>query len=141
MAQIENRGNGNSAKSKVETAQPITPSNTQNSDSSGNKNAYVQDADPETGISWDGKSHIVYTYTDGTKGSEKKDGASYEVSPGVTRIYYAQDESEWNQCCAVCGRKSGDGKNGTCVRWLMSDMECPYCKSNVKQGECHTCKE
>lgn len=105
-----------------------------------NPSGYVKDANPETGISWDGKSRIVYTYTDGTKGSEKKNGATYEVAPGLVRIYYAPDEKEWDGTCSHCGKVSGDGKNGTCVRWLMSDMDCPNCGVHVKQGQCHTCK-
>jgi len=106
----------------------------------GDSSGYVQDANPETGISWDGKSRIVYTYTDGTHGSEKKNGATYEVAPGLIRIYYAPDEKVWDGTCSHCGKVSGDGKNGTCVRWLMSDMDCPNCGTHVKQGQCHTCK-
>lgn len=43
---------------------------------------YKQDANTETGISWDGKTPIVYTYSDGSSGYEKKAGARYELAPG-----------------------------------------------------------
>lgn len=114
-----------------DAAQPITPKS---------NNGYVQDADPNTGISWDGKSPIIYTYEDGSKGTEKKKGASYEVEPGLIRYYYPPDEVPWDGTCSHCGKVAGDGLNGTCVRWLMGDMTCPNCGTFVKNGECHTCK-
>ena len=115
-----------------EAAQPIT---------TGGNSGYVQDADPNTGISYDGKSPIIYTYEDGSKGTERKKGATYEVSPGLIRYYYPPDEVPWDGTCSHCGKVAGDGLNGTCVRWLMCDITCPNCGVFVKQGECHTCKE
>lgn len=114
-----------------DAAQPVAPSN---------NNDYVQMADPNTGISYDGKSPIIYTYEDGSKGTEKKKGASYEVIPGLIRYYYPPDEVPWDGTCSHCGKVAGDGLNGTCVRWLMGDMTCPNCGTFVKNGECHTCK-
>lgn len=114
-----------------DAAQPVAPSN---------NNDYVQMADPNTGISYDGKSPIIYTYEDGSKGTEKKKGASYEVIPGLIRYYYPPDEVPWDGTCSHCGKTAGDGLNGTCVRWLMGDMTCPNCGTFVKNGECHTCK-
>ena len=114
-----------------DVAQPIAPKN---------NNGYVQDADPNTGISYDGKSPIIYTYEDGSKGTEKKKGAYYEVEPGLIRYYYPPDDVPWDGTCSHCGKIAGDGLNGTCVRWLMGDMTCPNCGVFVKNGECHTCK-
>lgn len=114
-----------------DVAQPIAPKN---------NNGYVQDADPNTGISYDGKSPIIYTYEDGSKGTEKKKGAYYEVEPGLIRYYYPPDDVPWDGTCSHCGKIAGDGLNGTCVRWLMGDMTCPNCGAFVKNGECHTCK-
>ena len=116
-----------------DAAQPVAPNNNNNND-------YVQMADPNTGISYDGKSPIIYTYEDGSKGTEKKKGASYEVIPGLIRYYYPPDEIPWDGTCSHCGKVAGDGLNGTCVRWLMGDMTCPNCGTFVKKGECHTCK-
>ncbi len=48
-----------------------------------NGKTFVQAADPETGISWDGVSPIIYTYPDGTTGTEKREGASYEKYPNM----------------------------------------------------------
>lgn len=139
-SKVDEKNTEKGSKKSVETAESLKPTKSRETADSKNTSGYVQDANPETGISWDGKSHIVYIYLDGTKGSEKKNGAVYEVAPGVTRIYTEPDANEWDGTCAVCGKKAGDGKNGTCVRWLMSDATCPNCGAHVSQGKCHTCK-
>lgn len=41
--------------------------------------------------------------------------------------------------CQVCGKKCGDGTNGTCVQFVKS-CYCPNCGQYVKAGTCHTCK-
>ena len=41
--------------------------------------------------------------------------------------------------CQICGRKTGDGTNGTCV-WYIIDMNCPVCGEFVHAHTCHTCK-
>lgn len=41
--------------------------------------------------------------------------------------------------CQTCGRKTGDGKNGTCVQFV-NDCNCPNCGKFVKARTCHTCK-
>ena len=70
--------------------------------------------------------------------------------------FYAQDE--WgNACytpskcpqydikkdpvyyCQECGRKCGDGSNGTCVQFVVAD-NCPNCGEHVAAWTCHTCK-
>lgn len=108
---------------------------------------YVQDADPSTGISWDGVSPIIYTYTDGTTGTEPRDGATYEVVPFVTVVYEAPEPVDPNTPvydgvhCTECGRVEGNGKNGTCVRLLMGELPCRWCGEIVYAGECHTCDD
>ena len=42
---------------------------------------YVKDADPETGISWDGESQIIYRTASGLT-TEKTYGGYYELRPG-----------------------------------------------------------
>lgn len=44
-------------------------------------------------------------------------------------VYYCQD----------CGKKCGDGQNGTCAVYNI-DIECPYCGEHVKAWTCHSCK-
>jgi len=44
-------------------------------------------------------------------------------------VYYCQD----------CGKKCGDGTNGTCVQFVTS-CYCPNCGEYVEAGTCHTCK-
>lgn len=41
--------------------------------------------------------------------------------------------------CQICGKKCGDGTNGTCVRFVTS-CYCPNCGEYVEAGTCHTCK-
>lgn len=44
-------------------------------------------------------------------------------------VYYCQD----------CGKKCGDGTNGTCVRFVKA-CKCSNCGEYVEEGTCHTCK-
>lgn len=41
--------------------------------------------------------------------------------------------------CQECGKKCGDGKDGTCVQFVNSD-NCPNCGQWVEGWKCHTCK-
>lgn len=107
----------------------------------------VQMADPETGISWDGKSPIIYTYSDGTTGTEKRVGATYEQVPGVINTIIASDiaspsPSAITSTCRHCGKVRGNGTNGTCVRYSMlsKDMICSNCGENIPARTCHTCQ-
>ena len=100
-------------------------------------------ANPETGLSWDGVSPIIYTYPDGTTGTEKRDGATYEYLPGMyTTVTIIRDDGgrEFNSSCTNCGRKVTADKDG-CWYYnyshycnycgiLISDMTCHYCPSN-----------
>ncbi len=108
----------------------------------------VQMADHETGISWDGKSAILYTYEDGTTGTEKRVGAKYEAYPGVIYTIEQADVASpspsspvQTSVCSDCGKPDGDGTNGTCVQWLMKDVDCPYCGEHVPVRTCHTCEQ
>ena len=41
--------------------------------------------------------------------------------------------------CQDCGKKTGDGTNDTCVRFINA-MKCPLCGVDVPGRTCHTCK-
>jgi hypothetical protein len=43
-------------------------------------------------------------------------------------LYYCQD----------CGKKTGDGKNGTCAMFVIP-INCPMCNKHVPSWTCHTC--
>ena len=103
----------------------------------------VQRADPDTGISWDGKSPIIYTYPDGTTGTEKRNGATYEYLPGMKKTVIDEEElkEDYDPYCDRCGKKMGDGTKGTCVAWMMGDVDCPNCGEHVPVHTCHTCKK
>lgn len=102
---------------------------------------FVQPADPNTGISWDGVSPIIYTYPDGTTGTEKRVGATFEAVPGIIGTVYEEIEKvEYDGHCPDCGKVQGDGSNGTCGTYLMVDT-CPLCGETGIQGKCHTCGE
>ena len=103
---------------------------------------YVQDANPETGISWDGKSAIVYRLMSGEETYTKTYGAYYELRPNEWVLLEEPTEKEvWDGKCHHCGKISDDGTNGTCVRWMMGDETCPNCFEYVKANTCHTCKK
>ena len=105
------------------------------------KKEYVQDANPETGVSWDGKSAIVYRLMSGEETYTKTYGGYYEIRPDEWVLLEEPTEKEvWDGKCHHCGKVSADGKNGTCVRWMMGDEICPNCGEEVKANTCHTCK-
>ena len=103
---------------------------------------YVKDADPQTGVSWDGVSKIIYRTSNGET-TEKTYGGYYEIRPDVWVLleYPTEKENHANKC-PVCGRISGDGRNGTCVRYSLidDDMICENCGETIPAKTCHTCK-
>lgn len=102
---------------------------------------YVKDADPETGISWDGESQIIYRTASGLT-TEKTFGGYYELRPGEwVLLPYPIEKEEISDKCDYCGRIRGDGTNGTCLRYSLSDsdMICPNCGADIPKHTCHTC--
>lgn len=102
---------------------------------------YVKDADPETGISWDGESQIIYRTASGLT-TEKTYGGYYEIRPGEwVLLPYPIEKEEISDKCEYCGRIRGDGTGGTCLRYSLSDsdMTCPNCGANIPKHTCHTC--
>ena len=102
---------------------------------------YVKDADPETGISWDGESQIIYRTASGLT-TEKTFGGYYELRPGEwVLLPYPIEKEEISDKCEYCGRIRGDGTNGTCLRYSLSDsdMICPNCGAVIPKHTCHTC--
>ena len=105
------------------------------------ENKYVKDADPETGISWDGESQIIYRTASGLT-TEKTFGGYYELRPGEwVLLPYPIEKEEINDKCEYCGRIRGDGTGGTCLRYSLSDsdMTCPNCGADIPKHTCHTC--
>lgn len=102
---------------------------------------YVCDADPETGISWDGESKIIYRTAVGLT-TEKTYGGYYEIRPNEwVQLPYEIKEETATDKCEHCGRVRGDGTNGTCIRYSLADgdMTCPNCGRNIPKHTCHTC--
>ena len=102
---------------------------------------YVKDADPETGISWDGESQIIYRTASGLT-TEKTFGGYYELRPGEwVLLEYPIEKEEISDKCEYCGRIRGDGTCGTCLRYSLSDsdMTCPNCGADIPKHTCHTC--
>lgn len=64
------------------------------------------------------------------------------VDAGTGRACNAQRVYDFyiSQYCSHCGKRAGDGTNGTCVRKLI-DCECSRCGEFCKALECHTCGE
>ena len=102
---------------------------------------YVRDADPETGISWDGESKIIYRTAEGLT-TEKTYGGYYEIRPNEwVQFPYPIEKEEISDKCEYCGRIRGDGTGGTCLRYSLSDsdMICPNCGAVIPKHTCHTC--
>ena len=102
---------------------------------------YVRDADPETGISWDGESKIIYRTAEGLT-TEKTYGGYYEVRPNEwVQLPYEIKEETVTDKCGHCGKVRGDGTNGTCIRYSLADgdMTCPNCGRTIPKHTCHTC--
>ena len=102
---------------------------------------YVRDADPETGISWDGESKIIYRTAEGQT-TEKTYGGYYELRPDEwVQLPYPTEKEEITDKCEHCGKVRGDGTNGTCIRYSLADgdMTCPNCGKAIPKHPCHTC--
>ena len=102
---------------------------------------YVRDADPETGISWDGESKIIYRTAEGLT-TEKTYGGYYEIRPNEwVQFPYPIEKEEISDKCEYCGRIRGDVTGGTCLRYSLSDsdMICPNCGAVIPKHTCHTC--
>ena len=102
---------------------------------------YVRDADPETGISWDGESKIIYRTAEGLT-TEKTYGGYYEIRPNEwVQLPYEIKEETVTDKCEHCGKVRGDGTNGTCIRYSLADgdMTCPNCGKAIPKHICHTC--
>lgn len=106
-----------------------------------NEKKYVRDANPETGISWDGESKIIYRTAEGLT-TEKTYGGYYEIRPNewVQLPYEIKKETATDKC-EHCGKVRGDGSGGTCIRYSLADgdMTCPNCGRNIPKHTCHTC--
>ena len=104
----------------------------------------VQEADPKTGISWDGKSPIIYKYKDGTTGTEPKSGAQYEVYPDMWFDVPADSAGRLaGSICPTCGKVVADGWSegpDTCHQNSASQY-CYACGKWVNAYTCHDCVE
>lgn len=130
-------------------APPTSSNNSTGTTSSGNNKNQVyhpisglpfkQLADPETGISWDGVSPIIYTYEDGTTGTEKRDGAKYEYLPGWNVVYKAVRDSagrEYGTICQQCGKEVGNGCSHSSTSYY-----CVFCGKRIPADTCHECNK
>lgn len=102
---------------------------------------YVKDADPETGISWDGESKIIYRTAEGQT-TEKTYGGYYELRPDEwVQLPYPVEKEEITDKCVHCGKIRGDGTDNTCLRYslLDGDILCPNCGKAIPKHTCHTC--
>lgn len=68
------------------------------------------------------------------------DGTFVNTETGRNRSAQQVYDSYISQWCSYCGKRAGNGTNGTCVRKLI-DVECSRCGEFCKMLECHTCVE
>jgi len=59
--------------------------------------------------------------------------------PDSTKCPKYSEKSDPIYYCQECGKKNGDGSNGTCVQFLHA-CNCPNCGEHVEANTCHTCK-
>lgn len=65
---------------------------------------------------------------------------SFATSDGYT-LTASQVSNMFNsQWCRDCGKRVGDGTNGTCI-YFTRDKDCPLCGEACKKLECHTCAD
>ena len=71
------------------------------------------------------------TYTSNGDGSWSADNGYTRSANQVTNMF----KNKW---CRTCGKRSGNGTHGTCVKYLQA-TECHQCGEPVKGVVCHTC--
>lgn len=99
-------------------------------------------ANPETGLSWDGVSPIIYTYPDGTTGTVPKDNATYEYIPGWIETYKVPRDvigRELGTICNECGKSVGLTSYGKSCSKNTRNLYCECCGVYVTAYTCHTC--
>lgn len=57
--------------------------------------------------------------------------------PDLKKCPHYDEKKNPVEYCQACGRKNGDGDNGTCQKWIV-DFTCPKCGQNVPANECHS---
>lgn len=82
---------------------------------------------------------IIYYYPDGSTGTTPMNGAYYYDEYGIEIEYAGESDGKRQEFCEMCGKKIGDGRNGTCEVYI-NDATCEYCGVKVKAWECHSCK-
>lgn len=55
----------------------------------------------------------------------------------ITKCPQYSEKKDPTIYCEYCGKKMGDGSNGTCVRFLC-ECDCPDCGKHVKANTCHS---
>lgn len=106
------------------------------------KPVIVQRADTNTGISWDGVSPIIYTYPDGSTGTEKRDGATYEYLPGMIQTYKIERDltgREVGSICLSCKKAVGRLSKGLYCKRVNIAVYCTECGAFIPAFKCHTC--
>ena len=84
------------------------------------------------------KNGTIFTSTangDGTYTLSR--GARVIDARQTTQQVYSSYIGQW---CSDCGKRAGNGENGTCVKKLR-DCICSRCGEECKGLECHTCDE
>lgn len=83
---------------------------------------------------------IVLELTNTRTFTAKGDGTF--VCSTTKRTYTAERVYDFyiSQYCSHCGKRQGDGTNGTCTYFLY-DKDCPKCGEHCEALKCHTCDE
>ena len=122
------------SKGTTTTKVTTTTKNTAPTNTSSTKPSKVQSAtEPSTETT---TKKILYYYTDGTTGYTPKPGAQYydycwQVVPWGDSVS-AEEIKEAHKKCNYCGRED-------CIRFWISEQECPDCGVLVPVDVCHHC--
>ena len=98
-------------------------------------------------IAWDGVSPLIFIYSDGTVGTEPREGAQYESKPYILTTYVIYRDASGRaagETCKHCGKEveavTHKPKNRVdyCTHYNFGHY-CSYCGKWVDSYKCHDC--
>jgi hypothetical protein len=146
------RNEGNEQEDIEEIAKPITERMPQDD---GNGGVTVGDVQPEVyncgspGHHCDGPethAYILNLELEGCPYCHKSDCPSFYATDEWGNTCYTPSKclqydirKDPVYYCQICGKKCGDGSNGTCVQFVTA-CNCPDCGKHVEARTCHSCE-
>ena len=104
-------------------------------------------ADLEKLVAWDGVSPLIFIYSDGTVGTEPREGAQYESKPYILTTYVVYRDASGRvagDICKHCGKEveavthKPNNRVDYCTHYSFNRY-CVYCGKWVAGYDCHDC--